>query len=239
MFAQDDYLPPKYRLQLILEQDDVFKAFDSDTRQLFLQQVSFRRFLPEQLILGHHQIVDDVYVLINGSLQVGWLQNNGQLKVINYTANYSAFNLVAFLQKKPVNYDFFAVGQVDVALLSGQIFLTQLQQQPQAMWQILQLVSQRMYALFEQTRYTHTANSTQHIAYYLDKLAKQYGKENNNRCLISLRMTQQDFAELFGISRQTLAKNLQPFLKQGILEWSYSQIHILDVQKLRQLCNLE
>lgn len=229
----------RQRLELILEQDDVFKAFASDTQQLLLHQVSFRRFPAGQLILSHQQTVADIYVLLNGSLQVGWLQNNGQLKVVNYTANYSAFNLVSFLQKKPVNYDFFAVGQVDIAVLSGQIFLEQLQQQPQAMWQILQLLSQRMYSLFEQSRYTHTANSTQHIAYYLEQLARQYGKESNNRCSIRLRMTQQDFAELFGISRQTLAKKLQPFLRQGILEWNYSQIHILDIQQLRQLCRLE
>lgn len=239
MFVNDNILNNKHRLALILEQDDVFKAFDQHAQQLLLGQVSFRRFLSGQLILGHQQTVNEIYVLLNGSLQVGWLQPNGHLKVANYTTNYSAFNLVSFLQKKPANYDFFAVGQVDVAVLSGQVFLQQLQQQPQAMWQILQLISQRMYSLFEQSRYTHTANSTQHIAYYLDQLAREYGKENNNHCWIGLRMTQQNFAELFGISRQTLAKNLQPFLKQGILEWNYSQIHILDIQRLRQLCRLE
>lgn len=240
MWVHEDYrLSPKQKLQGILVNDDVFQGWSAASQQLILKHTTFRRFLPKQLILQQQQVVDDIYILLSGSMQVGWLQNNGELKISSYFSHSSVFNLVAFLQKKPVNYDYFAIGQVEIGILSGEVFLEQLQQQPQAMWQILNLVSQRMYDLFEQSRYTHTANLTQRIAYYLNKLILQYGQEQDNRCVIELRMTQQEFAESFGISRQTLYKNLQLFLQEKILEWNYSQIHILDVGRLRELLELD
>ncbi|GAA5000403.1 hypothetical protein GCM10023206_01910 [Acinetobacter puyangensis] len=226
-------------LKNILNEDAVFTGFSHESRQLILKHASFRRFLSDQLILDHGQIIEDVYILLNGTLQVGWLQTDGQLKLNNYLVNQSVFNLVAFLQKKPLNYDYFAIGQVEISIIPGAVFLQQLKQQPDAMWHVLQLLSQRMYTLFEQSRYVHTANLIQRIAYHLNRLAIQYGDCQHNTCLIGIRITQQEFAELFGVSRQTLHKNLQFFLEQNILEWNYSQIYILDMAQLEKICELE
>ncbi|OTG84193.1 hypothetical protein B9T31_13635 [Acinetobacter sp. ANC 4558] len=236
----DDYITPKIRLKDILARDEVFNKFSQQTQEKMLENVSFKRFFPEQLVLGHQHVVNDIYILINGSLQVGWLKNDGKLKVNNYIVNYTVFNLVAFLQNKPTSYDVFSIGEVHIAILSGEIFLEKLRQEPEAMWQILKIMSHRMYNLFEQSKYIHTANLTQRIAYYLHKLFIQYGVlEDNNIYSISLRITQQDFSELFGITRQTLHKNLKPFLDNKIIEWNYSQIYILDLSKLEEFLKLE
>ncbi|WP_425917829.1 hypothetical protein [Acinetobacter sp. TSRC1-2] len=37
------------------------------------------------------------------------------------------------------------------------------------------------------------------------------------------------------MSRQTLNKQLQYFIQQRIVEWSYSQIRIIDMQRLKQI----
>ncbi|MCH4249077.1 MAG: Crp/Fnr family transcriptional regulator [Acinetobacter populi] len=235
----NDQINSKERLKHILSEDAIFTGFSHESRQLILRYASFRRFLSDQLILDHDQIIKDVYILLNGTLQVGWLQTDGQLKINNYIASHSVFNLVAFLQQKPLNYDYFAIGSVEISVIPGQLFLQQLRQQPEAMWHVLQLLSQRMYTLFEQSRYVHTANLIQRIAYHLNRLAIQYGDCQHNTCLIGIRITQQEFAELFGVSRQTLYKNLQFFLEQNILEWSYSQIRILDMAQLRKICDLD
>ncbi|TCB52402.1 cyclic nucleotide-binding domain-containing protein [Acinetobacter sp. ANC 4779] len=85
-------------------------------------------FLPQQHILRYQQKLDDVYVLLSGRMQIGWLLSEGEFKVSDYVNMYSVFNLVPFLQQKPLNFDFYAVEQVEVAIISGQVFLEQLQQ---------------------------------------------------------------------------------------------------------------
>lgn len=55
---------------------------------------------------------------------------------------------------------------------------------------------------------------------------------------IQFKMSQQAFAELLNVSRQTLNKQLQYFIQEHIVEWNYSQIRILDFQRLKQISQL-
>lgn len=122
-----------------------------------------------------------------------------------------------------------------MAVISGQVFLEQLQQQPQAMWQIIQLLSERMYSLMEKNRYLQTASMTQKIARHLITLGQQARPVGQEKSTIQFKMSQQEFAELLHVSRQTLNKQLQYFIQQRIVEWNYSQIRIIDMQRLKQL----
>ncbi|WP_349929371.1 Crp/Fnr family transcriptional regulator [Acinetobacter sp. A1-4-2] len=223
------------KLQQIFGQDAVFSAFNTQSHQTLLQHVKYLRFLPQQQILHYQQKMDDIYVLLSGRMQIGWLLSDGEFKVSDYVKMYSVFNLVPFLQQKPLNFDFYAVEVVEVAVISGQVFLEQLQQQPQAMWQIIQLLSERMYSLMEKNRYLQTASMTQKIARHLITLGQQARPVGQEKSTIQFKMSQQEFAELLHVSRQTLNKQLQYFIQQHIVEWNYSQIRIIDLQRLKQL----
>lgn len=223
------------KLQQIFGQDAVFSAFNTQSHQTLMQHVKYLRFLPQQQILHYQQKMEDIYVLLSGRMQIGWLLSDGEFKVSDYVKMYSVFNLVPFLQQKPLNFDFYAVEQVEVAVISGQVFLEQLQQQPQAMWQIIQLLSERMYGLMEKNRYLQTASMTQKIARHLISLGQQARSAGQTNSSMQFKMSQQEFAELLHVSRQTLNKQLQYFIQERIVEWNYSQIRILDLQRLKQI----
>ncbi|NNH39481.1 Crp/Fnr family transcriptional regulator [Acinetobacter sp. ANC 5380] len=226
------------KLQQIFKEDAVFSAFNAQSHQTLLQQVKYLRFLPQQRILRYQQKLDDIYVQLSGRMQIGWLLSDGEFKVSDYVKMYSVFNLVPFLQQKPLNFDFYAIEQVEVAVISGQVFLEQLQQQPQAMWQIIQLLSERMYGLMEKNRYLQTASINQKIARHLMILGQQAIPAIQAPSTIQFKMSQQAFAELLNVSRQTLNKQLQYFIQEHIVEWNYSQIRILDFQRLKQISQL-
>ncbi|WP_407305483.1 Crp/Fnr family transcriptional regulator [Acinetobacter sp.] len=223
------------RLQQIFEQDAVFSGFTAQSHHMLMQQVKYLGFLPQQQILRYQQKLDDVYVLLSGRMQIGWLLSDGEFKVSDYVKMYSVFNLAPFLQQKPLNFDFYALEQVEIAKISGQVFLQQLQQQPQAMLQIIQLLSDRMYGLMEKNRYLQTASINQKIARHLMILGKQAIPLSQTPSTIQFKMSQQEFAELLNISRQTLNKQLQHFIHEQIIEWNYSQISIIDIHRLKQM----
>lgn len=151
-------------------------------------------------------------------MQIGWLLSEGEFKVSDYVNIYSVFNLMPFLQQKPLNFDFSAAEQVEVAIISGQVFLEQLQQQPQAMWQIIQLLRERMYGLMEKNRYLQAARINQKIARHLIILAQQTILLSPPNFPIQFKMSQQNFAELLNVSGQTLNKQLQYFIQERIVE---------------------
>ncbi|TCB52401.1 helix-turn-helix domain-containing protein [Acinetobacter sp. ANC 4779] len=51
-------------------------------------------------------------------------------------------------------------------------------------------------------------------------------------------MSEQNFAKLLNVSRQTLNKQLQYFIQEHIVEWSDSQIRIIDIHRLKQISQL-
>ena len=226
----------KQKLQDILHHDPMFSGLQDAAKAQLLQQAQYKRYLPQQQVLQQAQYVDRLYILLSGSLQVGWLQPQGEHKIYDVWKQHSAFNLVALLQKKPLNYDYVAMNRVEIAMLPAQLFLNLLQAEPQAMWQVLMLLSQRMYQSFEHHRYQHTANLTQRVAWHLLKMYRNHADAQHG--LILERISQQQFAERLNVSRQTLNKHLQYFIQQQWIEWQYSQIRILDLKALEQVSHV-
>ncbi|ATO20045.1 hypothetical protein BS636_10445 [Acinetobacter sp. LoGeW2-3] len=194
--------------------------------------------MPGQQILRQQQQLDYLYILLSGSLQIGWLQANGELKTNDFLGHYTAFNLVALLQNQPVSFDYFTLGRVEVAIICKTEFLQILQTNAQASWSILQVLSKRMYNLFEQNRYLKTASLSQRMARHLLSLQSQYGIKQGQKGLIQFKISQQEFSELFNVSRQTINKHLQYLMQDGLIEWNYSQVKILNLDKLQQLSEL-
>lgn len=231
-------LSGKQKLAAILNHDEVFSGFNSEDKLMLLKHARLQRFLPAQHMLRQDQLLEDVYVLLDGALHIGWLRPNGELKVNDLVQNYSAFNLVALLQNKPLTYDYFAVGRVEVALIPAPLFFSLMYAQPKAMQQLIQLLSQRMYHLFEHNRYLQTANLNQRMARHLLKLSRLYGRRHEKGIVLQIKLSQQDFSELFNVSRQTLNKHVQYLVQEKIISWGYSQIQILDLPRLEQLSQI-
>ena len=229
----------KQKLELILMQDELFQGFTSSERQQLLHASKIMRHLPNRQILKGKQQLDYVYILLSGSLQVGWIQANGEMKTNDIIGHSMAFNLVALLQNTPINFDYFTLGNVELALICKDTFFKILQSNAQASWGMMQVLSKRMFNLFEQTRYLKTASLSQRIAIHLLKLNHQYGIKEGQSDLIQFRISQQEFSELFNVSRQTINKYLRHFLDDGLIEWHYSQIRILDRERLEQLSLLQ
>lgn len=224
----------------VLQQDEVFQAFSDASKQQFLHQARYQHYLPEQALCYQQQTSKDVWVLLAGTLQIGWLQDSGQVKVSHYFNQRSVFNLVALIQNQPMSYDYFAMDRVHIAVLSGELFFHHLKAEPDAMWQILQIMTQRMYFLFQHHHYIHIGDVPQRIAHHLLTLKKQQSPRHTpqNECILAFKMSQQAFAALLNVSRQTLNKHIQNLQKQGILQWHYRHVHILDLASLHKLSQL-
>lgn len=239
MIMHPSHSPFKSRLHTVLSQDTVFDGFCSATKQLFLQHAQRRTYQPNQQVLYKQQSVSEIYILLSGSIQVGWLQSCGERCTTHLIQQQTAFNLVAVLQNRVMPFDYFAVGHVEVATLAQDVFLHALQQEPEAMLQVIQSLSQRMYQMFEQQRTRQMGSIPQRIAQHVLKLIPIHGVVQGHEIVIRYRMSQEHFAALLNISRQTLNKHLKPFLQQGILQWEYAHIRVLNIEYLTHLSQRE
>ncbi|WP_320077539.1 helix-turn-helix domain-containing protein [Acinetobacter shaoyimingii] len=70
-------------------------------------------------------------------------------------------------------------------------------------------------------------------------MIEQEGMVQNSQCKIFFKLSQEMFANMFGVSRQTLNKHLQGLLKEHVLQWKQGYIEIFDYEKLIHIGELD
>lgn len=213
-------------LENFLQEDAVLQHLDATARQKLKQNMRVIKLLPKQYIRLNGI---DLYILLQGSLTVGELKANGQWQVYHQLQQPKLFNVVACVQKKSLDYEYLSQKAGTLLQISGRFFLQCLQDYPLMAQAVLKLVSYRMWQNFQQQRYIQNHDLKQVIAYYLLQLSHQQTELSN-----SIHMSQQAFADLLHISRQTLHKHLGAFLKLGLIQWRYHKVIILDRVQLEQ-----
>lgn len=211
------------QIKTLCQQDPILQHVDIES---CISNIKLIHFLPQQQLQISEQ---DVYFLIQGEVKIGHLHADGKMQVYQYLKTAKVFNLVACIQKKPLHYHYFAVRAGQLLHIPQAIFLQQLHHNPQLQAAILEVFSTRLWQSFEQQRYRVAATRQQQIAYQLLHLAEQQSEHND-----VIDISQQEFADLLQISRQTLHKQLSSFLKFGLIEWRYHQVKLLDRKQIAQ-----
>ena len=96
-------------------------------------------------------------------------------------------------------------------------FLLFLEENPDVQFMIAQNISMRMRGLTQRMEQMAFGSATQKVASIMSILGERFGKEVDNKIVISLRLTQQDIAELIGISRETTSIEINKLTVENVL----------------------
>lgn len=69
-------------------------------------------------------------------------------------------------------------------------------------------------------------------------LAAQHGRDAVKGIELNLMLSRDPFADMLGVTRQSLNRELKALEKQGLLTIAYSRITLHDVQQLRSMAVL-
>ena len=73
------------------------------------------------------------------------------------------------------------------------------------------------------------------IARMLLMLLAQHGRDGHSGLEIDLKLSQDEFADMLGITRQSLNRELKALEKQGLIGIAYSRITLHEVALLRDM----
>lgn len=214
-----------------MRQQDLYTLCQSDPVLQHLQlskawdQLQISTFVPEQ---GLDLAEQDVYFLIRGYIKMGHLDTEGNLHIAQYLQGPKVFNLIACLEKKALYYDYFAMSSAQLLKIPQAVFLQQLQDNPALKNVVFDLLSSRLWQNVEAQHYQVAGTFKQRIAYQLLKLHEQQTAKGD------IKISQQQFADLLQVSRQTLHKQLGVFLQLGFIEWRYHRVKILNLSALAE-----
>ncbi len=73
------------------------------------------------------------------------------------------------------------------------------------------------------------------VARMLLMLADQHGRGKQSGIEIDLKLTQEEFADMLGVTRQSLNRELKALEKLAVLSISYSRITLRDLPALQEM----
>ncbi len=216
----------------ILTKSPVFRGLNSEQlsdclRTVHIQMKSFRK---DSLIVNAGEKVNQLYIIQKGSVRGEMLDYSGKvLKIEDIEAPRALAG--AFIFGKSNVYPVTVTANNDVELLSipKNEFLKLMQKEQTILINYLNDISTRTQFLSNKLHFLSFRTIRGKIAHYL---MQESGSNSNT---VELKHTQQQLAELFGVTRPSLARVLGELQREGLIVLGRKNIVINEKKRLSQL----
>jgi CRP-like cAMP-binding protein len=203
----------------------------------FIQRYPLRKFDKDQLLLVQDERPRDIFYVktgfikgydinIDGIEQHIWLGAKGD--IIPYEWLFSAVDSTLLFYS--------AFTELEVYVVNRQELLDFFSTNPDVLMYIAGDIASKLSELTEKLTATEKPKASEKIIYMLNILAKRFGKDNaeGDKSEIIVPLTQQDIANLLGLTRETVATELKKLKDKGYVYYDKWQF-VVHTDKLSEL----
>lgn len=214
----------------------VFRAIPPADLIPLLVQSTMHEYDDGDLIFSRGDAGDQVYVVIDGLVQISSLSESGKRVTVEIFKGQDVFGELAVIDEGARTADAIALGFVRVAALPAEAFRELLYRSPVFSINLLRLVTARIrrtYTLFEDASFTDLEHRLARQVLYLIKL----GATGSKQVRLYSRLHQSDLADLLGATPRSIISILNKWRSESLAQFDArtAQVTILDIEKFRTL----
>ena len=204
---------------------------DVDRRALdLLAQVSVVKQLPKgQILFFQDDPGEAAYVVVDGTIGIVLTTPDGRELVINEMHSGDCFGELALLQGEPRSAGAVAREDSTVVWIPRREFLAQVEAEPKLMRQLLETMADRLRNSGERESALAFLNANARLARFL----LQRSEEDELLDLVTI--SQEEIAAFIGVTRQTVAKILGEWRRNGWIITGRGKIMLVDRKALQRL----
>ncbi|OUY07853.1 Crp/Fnr family transcriptional regulator [Acinetobacter populi] len=207
--------------------------------QYIFDHIKIRYYYQGQKIYSRHESCDEIFFILNGTVRMGWNSEGGKHTIHRFIPSGSILNIIYFISQTLLEHDYIAHEATVVAIIPGNVFKKILQQNPQVLYQTFEMICKRTRLLDNDIYHQSTQPLRIQLARQFVYLMEYFSSQYNDVIKLSIKLSQENFAELLKVSRQSIRKEILWFVSEGIIDTKYNQIYILDPDRLRKIDLLE
>jgi CRP-like cAMP-binding protein len=235
IFLLDDYLPLARRF---LEQTEPTHAAAPSTRETLLAASRIQRHAAGCSLSRRGQPMPELLVVLDGNLQVSMHGSDGRRSILWYLAAGQWVGLIAAIDSRGAVHDLHSHTESVLLHIPHDAFLRALQTDPTLTQSCLNLLCERSRVLYDMQAAESLLPLRARVARMLLMLADQHGRGKQSGIEIDLKLTQEEFADMLGVTRQSLNRELKTLEKQGLISIAYSCITLHDMAQLHGMTAL-
>ena len=224
----------KLDVEGVLARNNWFESLPAELSENILHAGRIRYF-ENSLIYAADDTADGLFALVSGQVRLMRTSATGQLAFLAIASPGAWFGISGALDGRPHAYDAIAIGDTAVFHLSQE--------------KMTQVIGGRIdhYAAFVRLLCNHYRVAVEYVlalrthppllvlAHELIRMAGRHGQRIENGVRIDLQLSQEDWAAMVGVGRQTINRLLKKLEEKGIASVNYASITIHRMDALENL----
>ncbi|WP_254901255.1 Crp/Fnr family transcriptional regulator [Tuberibacillus sp. Marseille-P3662] len=192
-----------------------------------------KTYSKRQYIFMEGEPREAVYFIQKGSVKIFKVDENGNEQVINLLQKGEMFPHIGFFDTTPYPATAEIIETAELFVIRIDDFDNLLIEQPAIALKVMKIMGQKLLNLQQRVQELISQDTFHRTVRTLLRLADEVGETNDQEVRINMPITNQDFANMVGSTRETINRVLGQLKKEGLLETDRHGIFIYDLQKLK------
>lgn len=220
----------------VLTQCPLFKGISEKEAELLLKKIHFqiKKYSKDDIVVVAGETVNNLLIVISGSVRGEMIDYSGKIiKIEDIEAPKPLATAFLFGQQNKYPVTVTANNEAGILTIPVSEFLKILQLNAQILRNYLNSISSRAQFLSNKLNFLSFKTIRGKVAHYL---LQQAGEKFHS---VELKNTQQQLADLFGVTRPSLARVFGEMQKEGIINIQNKTVSLLDKKALNQMIKNE
>lgn len=215
-----------------LKRTSIFSEFTEDELQEVSQLLVERKYARGSILFNENDEAGYFYLIKSGRVKIYKLVEDGRELIIGIFSENGIFGDVPVFDGGP--YPATAATMVDSTIwsISRDDFELLVKNHPDISLKLIRVLGKRLRQAHNLLRDMALKNVPQRLAKLLIKFEREYGEVSGSTIFLDLPFSRQDIAEMIGVSRETVTRELTKFVKAEILKVDGKKLTIIDKEKL-------
>ena len=222
----------------LLAKVPVFSGFASRELEALVPAARAEQWKPRQEVFHKGDPGSQLYVVVTGRLKALTTSMDGDDVVFNIIGPGEVFGEIALLSEGPRTATIRAIDKCELLVLDRRDFLSFLKKTPDAAVRMLSVLAERIKRASEFVEDTQFLNLPVRLAKKFNDLAASYGRQEGDHIRIDLRLSQEEWGDLVGATRESINKQMKVWSDEGLIRVDSGIVTLLDPGALARLGNL-
>ena len=211
------------------------------TREALLREARVIRVQDDVFVTREGEPVDDLLIVADGTLEGSRLGRDGRRHVIGILAAGQPLHLLPVVDRAPATHDIRTRGTATLVLVPRDAFLAAFDADAALARAVLRLLCERIRMLSAIIAEEALLPLPVRVARALERLIGYFGlvEPDTPADALRLRIGQEEFADLLGVTRQSANRELRQLERQGVVRLGRETVDVLDREVLLGIASRE
>jgi CRP-like cAMP-binding protein len=213
----------------------LFRDFADNEVEGIAATVTDRTYDRHEFIVREGDAGNTFFILVRGSVSVCRIMPDGREMILAILKEGDFFGEMAMFDSSLRSASIKSLTEVEVGAIRYADFLVMLDRNPHIGRALVIALSERLRAANALIAATTSQDIRARLASLLLNLGEQFGEHVESGTRISLRLTNQEMANMIGTTRETVNRTLNRFWDEKLVDMRTAHVVIADADRLRAL----